>query len=99
MASATYDANGTFTVPAAVTSITVECWGSGGKGGASKSWAHGTWSGGGGGGGAYARKTVAVTPGAQYAIIVGAGGGTTKTSFGGTLVVADFGTNGTDSPG
>ena len=31
--SQTFTANGSFTVPASVTSITVECWGGGGAGG------------------------------------------------------------------
>src|SRR5690606_7014212 len=43
-----------------VTSLTVECWGAGGKG--SNSFTNGTGRGG-GGGGAYARSTFAVVPG------------------------------------
>lgn len=67
----TFIANGNWTAPAGVTSVTVEAWGGGGGGGA------GTGNpakGGGGAGGQYARKVVAVTPGSVYAVTVGAGG-------------------------
>ncbi len=52
--------SGTFTVPAGVTSITVEVWGAGGRGG-SRSSSNGAAAG--GGGGAYSRSVLAVTPG------------------------------------
>lgn len=74
----------TWTVPACVTSITVDVWGGGGGGGA-------VWSrfdpagnsptsdeictsAGGGGGGGYTRRTYTVIPGQTYTIVVGAGG-------------------------
>ncbi|MBK9338510.1 MAG: HYR domain-containing protein [Lewinellaceae bacterium] len=65
----TFSSSGTFTVPTGVTSITVECWGGGGKGGTRDS----DGVAGGGGGGAYSRKVVAVTPGNTYTVTVGAG--------------------------
>ena len=48
-----------FTVPAGVTSITVEVWGGGGRGGSRTS----NGAAGGGGGGAYSRSVITVTPG------------------------------------
>jgi MSHA biogenesis protein MshQ len=65
----TFNASGSWTVPAGVTSVTVEAWGGGG-GGAS----NGNQGGGGGGGGAYAGATVPVVPGTTYGITVGLGG-------------------------
>lgn len=92
-----------FTVPAGVTSLSVECWGGGGGGG-------GGAYGGGGGGGEYAADTVTVTPGNSYTYVVGAGGaggtsGSNGTSggnstFDSTSVVAHGGSRGTTgSPG
>lgn len=66
-----FTSSGTFTVPAGVTSITVECWGGGGAGGGNNSTADG---GGGGGGGAYSRRTLSVIPGTSYSYVIGAGG-------------------------
>lgn len=64
--------SGTFTVPAGVTALTVEAWGSGGGGAASGS----NDAGGGGGGGAFARiDSLAVTPGQVIDFVVGAGAG------------------------
>ncbi|MBK7524702.1 MAG: carbohydrate binding domain-containing protein [Saprospiraceae bacterium] len=60
----------TFTVPAGVTSITVETWGGGGRGGSRTTGTDGT---GGGGGGAYSRQVFAVTPGQVLNVNVGAG--------------------------
>lgn len=77
--------------PAGVTSVDVVCRGAGGKG------ADRTTAGdaGGGGGGAYAATTgVPVTPGTSYPVVVGAGGSSTRTSFGTTLVIADHGVSG-----
>jgi hypothetical protein len=68
----TFTANGPFTVPAGVTSITVECWGGGGGGGNAST--NNTGNAGGGGGGAYARSVLTVTPGTGYAVVVGLGG-------------------------
>jgi hypothetical protein len=89
-----------FTVPAGVTSITVEVWGGGGAGGGGN-----TVAAGGGGGGGYRKVTnVSVVPGTQYTIVVGAGGiGTTATgpaggastgTFGATVVSANGGSGG-----
>lgn len=85
-----------FTVPAGVTEITVEAWGGGGGAGRSND------AGGGGGGGAFSSRTVAVTAGQTYTIVVGAGGaGATGTlgtagensviSLGGSLVLQAIG--------
>lgn len=58
---------GSWTVPAGVTSVRVECWGGGGGG-----YAHSQW---GAGGGAYSKKnTFSVSPGAAIPFFVGAGG-------------------------
>ena len=46
-----FTSNGSFTVPAGITSITVEVWGAGGKGSTLST----NTAGGGGGGGAYAK--------------------------------------------
>jgi hypothetical protein len=68
-----FTTNGTFTVPAGITSITVEAWGGGGKGSSLTT----NVGGGGGGGGAYAKKVIATTPGTVYTVTVGAGSTTT----------------------
>jgi len=60
----------TFTVPAGVTSITVEVWGAGGRGG-SRSSTNGASAG--GGGGAYSRRVLTVTPGQVINLYVGFG--------------------------
>lgn len=71
----TYNTPGTYTwtCPAGVTSIRVEAYGAGGGGGRGDgSNFHG---GGGGGGGAYTvNNAVAVSPGQNYTIVIGAGG-------------------------
>jgi subtilisin-like proprotein convertase family protein len=66
----TYTANGSYTVPAGVTQITVECWGGGGRGG-TRQGSNGAAAG--GGGGAYARSVLTVTPGQVFTVTVGAG--------------------------
>ena len=68
--------SGTWTCPAGVTSIYVECWGSSsGSFGSYKSEEEPiTQSGDGSGGAAYAAGTVSVTPGNSYAYVVAAGG-------------------------
>ena len=60
----------TWTVPAGVTSINIECWGGGGGGGTRTS----SNRGGGGGGGGYARKTISVQAGLTVSILIGKGG-------------------------
>jgi hypothetical protein len=58
----------TWTCPAGVTSVTVECWGAGGGGVIAAPFPPG-----GGGGGAYSRSTLTVIPGNVYPLTVGAG--------------------------
>ncbi len=78
----TFTANGTWTVPANVYSISVEAWGGGGGSGGSNG---ATGGGGGGAGGAYARTQVNVVPGTTYTVVAGAGGTAgTATGGGGT---------------
>ena len=76
-----YTNNSAFTVPAGVTSLTVEAWGGGGGGGGALG---NPSTGGGGAGGSYARRAVTVVPGSNYTVTVGAGGagGTTATTNG-----------------
>jgi hypothetical protein len=74
--------SGTYTVPAGVTAIQIECWGGGGAGGGAGGSLNST--GRGGGGGAYARlNTLAVTPGQTLTITVGAGGSGASNGNGG----------------
>lgn len=61
-----FTANGTFVVPAGVTTVFVRAWGAGGGGSGG--------AGGSGGGGSYAEGYVTVTPGASIAVTVGGGG-------------------------
>jgi len=71
--SQTFTTNGTFTVPANVTSLKVEAWGGGGAGGGVNG--NTARSGGGGGGGAYMlAPSVVVTPSENLTVAVGAGG-------------------------
>lgn len=78
MAQQSFTTSGTFTVPAGITSVTVEVIGAGGKGGNNGA--------GGGGGGGYASGVYTVTPGATHAVVVGqasSGNGTSSvTSLG-----------------
>ena len=74
----------TFTVPAGVTTVSVQCWGGGGGGGSSDD---GSPAGSGGGGSAYTTKTfTSLTPGTTYYINVGSGGaaGTNSSTMGST---------------
>lgn len=66
--------SGEFIVPDGVTSITVEVWGAGGRGGSRTS---GSNAYGGGGGGAYSRSIISVTPGQTFNYFVGAGSNST----------------------
>src|ERR1051325_8213635 len=81
MATEVFNSSQSWTCPAGVTLVTVECWGGGGGGGDNG-------YGPGGGGGAYLKKVNAtVTPGNSYTVTVGtAGSGSTGN-----------GTNGGDS--
>jgi subtilisin-like proprotein convertase family protein len=68
-----FTGSGTFTVPAGVTNVTVECWGGGGAGGGCTALNRST--GGGGAGGTYTKSTgVVVIPGLMISVTVGAGG-------------------------
>ncbi|MEI7982883.1 MAG: SdrD B-like domain-containing protein [Bacteroidota bacterium] len=62
-----FTTSGTFTIPAGITSVTIELVGAGGSG-----WLNG---GGGGGGGGYAKGTYTVAPLTTLNITIGAGGG------------------------
>ena len=70
MGTQIFSTSGSFnwTCPAGVTSVTAECVGAGGRGGAAVSGQKGS----GGGGGAYARSVLTVVPGTVYGLIVGA---------------------------
>ena len=70
-----FTANGTFTVPAGVTTVTVEAWGAGGGGGGTTGGFVSANSAGGGGGGAYAKTTnLTVVPLTTYTVTVGTPG-------------------------
>lgn len=69
--SQAFTSGGTFTVPTGVTLIFILCVGGGGGGG--RGWDT-SYPGGGGASGYYGIKIVAVTPGTQYAVTVGAAG-------------------------
>lgn len=87
----TYTVPGTysFTVPAGVSTLTLEVVGAGGSGGGN--------GGGGGGGGGYAKGVYTVAPGAVLSVNVGTGGGGPSggTSNVGSLISASGGVNGT----
>lgn len=72
--SQTFTSTGVFTVPTGVTSITVEAWGGGGKGGTVNIIGLAA---AGGGGGAYSKKVLNVTAGNSYTATVGLGSTTT----------------------
>jgi hypothetical protein len=82
-----FTSSGTFTVPAGVTSITIELIGAGGNGAQN--------GGGGGGGGAYVRGVANVTPGQTISFVVGEGGSGLATIAGGLGMLANAGANGT----
>lgn len=70
--SVTLTSGSSWTVPAGVSQLTVECWGAGGGGGYSSSSGRAC---GGGGGGAYSKKNViTVTPGQVISYAIGQGG-------------------------
>ena len=86
----------TFIVPPGVTSITVEVWGAGGRGGTRRSGDQNGETGGGGGGG-YSLKRISVTPGQVIEYYVGFGSTTTSpgedTWFGSDATVMSKGGN------
>lgn len=69
----------TWTIPAGVSEVTIECWGGGGAGGFMGSSVRAA---SGGGGGAYAKKTLAVEQCTDLTIKVGAGGSGQKSTNG-----------------
>ncbi|GJM32576.1 MAG: hypothetical protein DHS20C18_15770 [Saprospiraceae bacterium] len=71
--SSTYTTNGTFAVPAGVTSVNVQAWGGGGGGGEENGGGNGD-GGGGGGGGGFASGTLAVSPTDNISVTIGTGG-------------------------
>jgi hypothetical protein len=75
-ASFTTPGTNTWTCPANVSKVIIECRGGGGAGGGAQNGASGnaTAESGGGAGGSYARKTNSVSAGTTYKVIVGAGG-------------------------
>lgn len=94
---AVFNANGAFIVPAGITNVAVEGWGGGGGGGGGLqgTTAQTPASPGGGGGGAAIRKSVflAVTPGQNIPISIGAGGGGgSPGNPGGSGLASTFGT-------
>lgn len=81
----TFTVSGTYTVPAGVTSISIEVVGAGGNGGGN--------GGGGGGGGGYSSGTFTVTPSSTLAVTVGNSSNGTSTV--GMLISATGGGDGT----
>lgn len=88
----TFTGSGTFTVPVGVTSIDVFLVGGGGSGG--KSIFETNAGGGGGGGYTKTQKNIAVTPGQNISVIVGAGAAIDQTSPGGTSSCLGYTANG-----
>jgi hypothetical protein len=87
--STTGTGSGTWTVPCDVSSIVVQAWGPGGKGGdATGKSKYGS----GGGSGGYTTSTLSVTPGQVISFTVGAGNTTTNTNI--STLVASYGTTG-----
>jgi hypothetical protein len=67
----TFNSSGTFTVPAGVTTVSVQAWGAGGAGGGNTTTADGA---GGGGGGAYSSTPLLIVAPGDHTVTVGAGG-------------------------
>jgi hypothetical protein len=72
--SQTFNANGSFTVPAGVSTLTAYTWGGGGGGGGARTGFGSYGSGGGGGGGSMKSGTLTVAPAQVYTVTIGAGG-------------------------
>jgi uncharacterized repeat protein (TIGR01451 family) len=86
-------ADQSFTVPQGVTTIKVQSWGAGGGGSRGS-----TTIGAPGGSGAYVEGVVNVTPGSQYVIVVGEGGGADGTPNTSTRCQAAYGFGGACPP-
>lgn len=71
--------SGTYTVPAGVTSIVVDCFGAGGTARNNTDWRGAQGRGGGGGG--WGRKIFTVTPGQTFTYSIAGGGTTSSTTF------------------
>ncbi len=104
----TFTTNGTFTIPAGVTSVTIKVWGGGGGGGYSDTGnGNASAAGGGGGGGGYRTGSFSVIGGQTISIAVGVGGagavadaqaglvgGTSTATYSGVSIVANGGRGG-----
>lgn len=92
----TFSTTGTWTCPAGVTSVQVECWGAGGAGGSAVGTSTNSRraAAGGGAGGAYVISTISVVPNTIYTVTVGTGG-VSSTSNGVSVAGGDswFSTN------
>jgi hypothetical protein len=92
-----FSINAIYTVPMGVTRIIVEAWGGGGGGGGNCNPNAAGAIGGGGGGGAYAKKSIVVTPGQNYTIIIGQGGSAGANSQQNIYGQRPSGSNGTNT--
>lgn len=100
----TFTTSGSFSFPAGVTAVKVECWGAGGSGGGNT--ANKSLGGGGGAGGSYASSIITVTSGNSYTVTVGGvTSGTTGSGskgqpswFGSTSTIYAEGGNGGAAP-
>jgi hypothetical protein len=87
---------GSWIVPAGVTSITVEAWGAGGAGGNGRITGRNSRAGG-GGGGAYTKSTLTVSPSNPISYVIGSGAvsSTSRNTTFSNTITAIGGTNGT----
>lgn len=87
----TFTTNGSFFVPAGVTTVKAEVWGGGGAGGGVDGGSSTRAGGGGGGGGFSQANNVAVTPGTTISVTVGQGGSGSNGNNGGNGQSSTFG--------